>query len=286
MNKTILVVGGASVASLAAGAAGGYFFAKNKLGKEFDERLDQELDSVKRHHAVLLMQAKENKPSLEELAHAANPRRNADGILLRNKYESMGDYNKRLEEDGDEEDEEEVEEEEPLTDEEIAEAEQREVEGKRALTDYQGISTKGIQETEARDPGMIARNIFEKHSDRPPRPPRDESGRFVKPTSDDVVELSSGDTPPYEIEMDDFLANPFNYEQENLRYFLGEDTLLDFSDSTIDNDRVGELNLKDFVSRKPNAGDRLCVRNEGLGHDYEVQLMTEPLTEYLGLQED
>lgn len=62
MNKTYLIAGGASLASLAVGATGGYFFAKNKLGKQFDERLERELVATQKHLAIQLMEARAGKP--------------------------------------------------------------------------------------------------------------------------------------------------------------------------------------------------------------------------------
>lgn len=253
MNKTYLVAGGASLVSLAAGAAGGYFFAKNKLGKEFDERLDLELKNTEKNFAVLLMQAKEQKPSLEELA--------AQSAAV----EEVDDETEW-----------------PLTDEEIADLEQRAVEGKTALTDYQGISTKAAESGTSSDPAAMARKIFEKTNPRPLPPRDDNNGRFVKQTSEQTVD---GSTPPYIISHDDFVADPFSYEQENYRYFAAEETIINYADEILDNDHVGEDNLKTFRESNPEAGAIMCVRNEGLEHDYELQYMTESLTEYLGLQE-
>jgi hypothetical protein len=276
MNKTILIAGGASVASLAAGATGGYFFAKKKLGKEFDTRLDKELETIKKHHAVQLMQAKENKPSLEELAKKIEePARDDAGWLVRGENESDESYNNRVDAEYKEE---------TLTDEEIAEAEQREVEGEKALVDYRGISTKAVQSTNE-SPADKARRLIGKTNPRP-LPPRGDGGKFVKRdegTPDGVEVVTDG---PYVITQDDFLGNPFDYDQENLRYFAAEDTLLDYSNDVIMSSAVGEINLKNFVATNPEAGDILCVRHEAIGFDYEIQFMTEPLADYLGMTED
>lgn len=257
MNKTILVAGGASVASLAAGAVGGYFFARKKLGKAFDERLDQELASAKRHYGLLLAQAKENKPSLEELA------------ALR--QTTVAAVEPETEDD-------------PRTDEEIAEAEQRAVEGKKALVDYRGISSKASADN-GDSPAMRARRIFDKASDRP-LPPRDDTGKFVKQEEVIPDEVATSSTPPYIISHDDFLNNPYEYSQENLKFFYSEDTLLDPHDEVIDNALIGDENLKIFLEEGPEAGSLMCVRNEALSYDYEIQYVTEPLTEYMGLTED
>lgn len=53
MNKIIFAIGGTAVVSLAAGAAGGYLFAKRKLQEEFDEQMEQEIDATKRFYSAM-----------------------------------------------------------------------------------------------------------------------------------------------------------------------------------------------------------------------------------------
>jgi hypothetical protein len=65
MNKTILIAGGASLASLAAGGAAGYFFARKQATAEFEQKLESEMEAMRKHYALREM---DKKPSLEELA--------------------------------------------------------------------------------------------------------------------------------------------------------------------------------------------------------------------------
>jgi hypothetical protein len=51
--KTALALGATSVVFLNVGAAIGYFFAKEKLGKEFDERLEREVAAAKKFYSKL-----------------------------------------------------------------------------------------------------------------------------------------------------------------------------------------------------------------------------------------
>lgn len=52
MDKKFLILGGTSILSLAAGAVGGYFYAKKKLGEEFEERLEREVEETKKIYSA------------------------------------------------------------------------------------------------------------------------------------------------------------------------------------------------------------------------------------------
>lgn len=58
-NKIYLITGGISVASLAAGAAGGYFFAKRKFAGELETIVAREVNETKKYYSVLLMEARD-----------------------------------------------------------------------------------------------------------------------------------------------------------------------------------------------------------------------------------
>lgn len=255
MNKTILIAGGATVASLAIGTAGGFIFAKVKYTKEFDERLSVEIAATKKHYSVLLMQAREEKPmDVTEVV--------------------INEVTVTLEEP----------EEEPTP-----EAIETEVRGKAALTNYQGFASKpplvDVPVT-GEDDEVETHNIFADKPRKPPMPPRDpENGKFIARTPVEEPAQLDPDSSPYRIDHDDFLGNPFDYTQENIRYFAAEDTLIDYAGETIDNEFVGQHNLKMFVASDPDAGEIICVRNEALETDYEIKYTTESLTEYLGLSE-
>lgn len=68
MNKIHLIVGGSSVASLVAGAAGGYFFAKKSFYKKLDELVSIEVEATKKHYGVLMTNMQYGqKPDLMDL---------------------------------------------------------------------------------------------------------------------------------------------------------------------------------------------------------------------------
>lgn len=59
-------LGTTAVLALAAGATGGYFYAKDKLGKEFDERLSAEVASAKKFYSKLHKRDEHDMPSIVE----------------------------------------------------------------------------------------------------------------------------------------------------------------------------------------------------------------------------
>lgn len=249
-NQTMMVAGGACVLSLAAGAAAGYFFASHKLGKEFDERLAREIESTKAHYSLMLQQAKE-KP--------ASP---LDIVI--------------------EQDEAAVEE---PSDEEILASEALAKAGKNALRDYQGISTRGalVADEKPEITQLVRTNIFHPEtSAKPQRPPRDEASAI--PVDSGVTQTD--EDGPYMILTADYLTNPFDYDQQILRYFGNDDVLIDAaSNEVIENDRVGQTNLDDWKREKPGAGELLHIRHEALGTDYEIHFLTEPYSAYIGLDD-
>ena len=246
MNKQALILAGTAIASLGAGAAGGYFYAAKKLGKAFDDRMDREIITLNNHYQKMR----------EDL------------------YEELSLEVDKVEEPAPEE---------------VTTRREKFRASKVAQTDYRGISNGKILNTDDKpEPaGLIKNNIIadaEKdgrvvEKGKKALPPRDDSsGRFVKQTPEEPHPDA-----PYTIEMDDFLGNPFDYEQENLRYFDTEDggTLLDTADETIDNDRVGQRNLDEL--KKLGYGHTICVRNEGLAIDYEILYTDENIAHVLGI---
>lgn len=67
MNKTYLIVVGTCAASLAAGSAGGYFFAKKKYLGQLEETVDREVAAAKKLYSL---QAMDVKPPLEAIVSA------------------------------------------------------------------------------------------------------------------------------------------------------------------------------------------------------------------------
>lgn len=236
MNKTILIAGGASIASLAAGGAAGYFFAKKKFYANLDELIEVEVSAVKKYMSVQVMEARNKPATIEEVLTS----------------------------------EEEIDEE--PSDEELLLAEQ----GKAALINYQGI---GLKPDEKR---IVENNVFgsANSSTKKPLPPRDPSGKFAPAQA--VPEERTPDDP-YIIEMDDFLTNDSGYDQVNYLYFAEEKTVLDYDQESVEIGLLGEANLTLFPEMPVGVPRILCIRNEKMATDYEIKLMEESLTEFMGL---
>lgn len=248
MNKNILILSGSTVGALALGAYGGYLFAAKKLGAAFDERLELEIARIREHYKPAPVEESEDIPD-------------------------------------------ELEDDEP-SDEEILRQEELEKNGKAALTDYQGLSTRGVIVNDDSKAPLQTSNLFDKAEQegrivskgKKALPPRDDhSGRFVKQKPTSPVDDSQ--PGPYEITQDDFLQNPFDYENENVRYFRTDDggTILDYANEVLENNRVGQDNLDKLVER--GSGETMCVRNEDLATDYEILMMGESIEEYLGISD-
>lgn len=248
MKKTYLIIGGASAVSLAAGAAGGYLFAKKRFEEILQETVAREVLATKKYYAIQLAEARSGKPedpadivepSLDEQDHTDGP------------DEELTEKDKAV----------------------IAKGRKVLDEASKAMTDYQGLSAS---------PGnghVVTNNIFTTEAARKPKlPPRDDTGKFL-PKSAVVEEISS----PHMISGDDFLANDPEHEQESLLYFANEDTLVSAADynEVIDSDLVGD-NLSFFPDDIPSV---IYIRNEKLHIDYQITRTHDNLTEALGLGE-
>lgn len=139
MNKTYLIVGGASVASLAVGAVGGYFAAKKRFDKALDTMIEEQVEATKRQYSVMLMEAQYGKPASPADIVSPQPTKKVD------------------------------EKETPLTQ---AEKQARAKEAVRAPTNYQGMSKPELSE-------VVDNNIFTAQQRGKALPPRDERGKFL-----------------------------------------------------------------------------------------------------------
>lgn len=250
MNKTYLIAGGASALSLVAGAAGGYLFAK----KQFDEKLNLELEKTEKHYGVILTNMKYGvKPKLEDLTSGYSG------------------------------------EDEPL---EIEEDPPPVKKGgsrppKKDPVDYQNFAS--VQTAPSQ---LIEKNIFTDQS--PPRkstPPRDSTGKFVPAvaTETPAFEKYQHGTPPvrepYPITEIEFASNDLEYDQDSALYFVNENTVVLTADYTdvIDNNLIGAIHLEKLAK-----GDRevMYIRHDGKEMDYQVTRTTDSLTVALGLGED
>lgn len=256
MNKTYLIAGGASVASLAIGGAAGYFIARRRFNTELDIRIEDELKKTVKHYSVLLMEARSGKP------------------------DSPADIQQ-------------TEQEEDLTPEDeevIVQGRQTLANAAKALTDYKGISTKNRDIVGADKPALetvVKHNIFTDAASQSKKtlPPKDpETGRFIKRPKDEPAESKHDGDDPYIITHEEFLLNEPEHEQENLYYFHNDKTLIQVYDNEpVDIDRVGEVNLTLFPEVLEGEESIVCVRNPWLQFDYEIKLMDESVTEYMGL---
>ncbi len=245
MNKSYLIAGGASVASLTIGGVGGYLIAKKKFNATVDGLIALEVQKTKKYFSVLLMEAEKKARPLTSLTP--------------------------------------VEDESPQETEELT-AEDQEVitkgreklrEAATALVNYQGFSDKPSLTD------VVSSNIFTKDTPKKKLPPRDPTGKFIPAKSTEEAEQT-----PYLISAEDFLLNDPEHDQENLKYFVKDNTLIDYSNETVEISRVGEVNLTLFPATEKDEPSIICVRNEGLGIDYEILLTSESLTEYMGLGEE
>lgn len=257
MNKTtILIAGGASAASLAAGGAAGYLYAKRKFEATVDGLIETEVAKTKKYFSVLLAEARSGKP------------------------DDPADLNRSTTKDVQEPDDEEPE--------ELTEADLKAIEKGRetlaragkALTDYQGFAKT------SNDTDVVENNIFS--SSATPKkqlPPRGPGGKFQSKKSVQEPEPSTEGDPPQRISEQEFLLNDGEFEQKNLLYFINDKTLIDVENNNepVDEGLVGEVNLTLFPPADEDGGSSIYVRNAGLEIDFEVRLMTESLTEFIGL---
>ena len=250
MNKTYLIVAGSSVVSLAAGAVGGYFFAKKRFDELLDRAIDTETAKTRTHYGVRMTNMKYGqKPPLEELAEKYN----ADEVVL--------DEDARL----------------PLEAEDVVEKPKKRTPPERV--DYQSFA-----KTDPSD--IIESNIFSNQSGKPVRPARDpQSGKFMPKQTEEVTQPA--DSEPYPITEHDFMVNEVDgeeHDQESVIYFVNEDTAVMASDynEVVANERLGQFHLNKL---KNGTADVIYIRHEGLQIDYQVTRTTDSLVEALGLGE-
>lgn len=261
MNKTFLIAGGTAVVSLAVGTAGGYFIAKKRFEDGLPEIINNETEAMRKHFSVLLMEARNGKPS----SPADIPRR----------------------EDEDPEGADALPDPDELSDEEETEEfsdEDKVVYGnaQRALTDYQKISTQIVRD-QPRKPEVVTNNVFDTAKSVRPLPPRGPGGKFRPKT---VREENS--EPPELIDAEVFLSNDSGNDQESLLYFINDKTLVLTADPNegYDVNKVGEVNLTLFPNVPEGEASMIYVSNMGLGIDYEIKRMDESLTDHLGMGEN
>lgn len=162
---------------------------------------------------------------------------------------------------------------EPEESEELGEEDRAVVDNaQKALVDYQGYSKPPLKD--------VAQGKITKNKPKKPLPPRGPGGAFRSKT----VREKEND-PPQIIELEDFMLNDPEHDQESLLYFVNDKTLVLSANPSepIEIGLVGEVNLTLFpADEEPSM---IYVRNTGLSIDYEIKCMKESLTEFIGLGE-
>lgn len=258
INKTFLIAGGASLASLALGGAAGYLVAKKKFETLLVETVARENAATKKHYAIKLMEAQSGKPEkATDLVITQDVAAIANAVL----------------EDLDADDPEE-----PVVT-EISKEESRKLrkDANVALTNYQAYSEKPGTTN-----GVQQHNVFETNKDKNkrPLPPRGDGGRF-RPRSE--VQSPPSEIEPEQITAEEYLENPMEFLQETLRYFRRNATLLDINNDPVDVDKVGQVFLTLFPEVPDGHDSFIYVRNQVLGTEWEIKLMRNDITTYLGL---
>lgn len=257
MNKTIIIAGGASVASLAAGAAGGYFLAKKKFDATVEARIEEQVLATKKHYSIMLMEAREKPEEIPDV-EVDDPEIVDESDLVEVTFDEPDPDLEQLDD--------------PLRG---AKPDTTTVVGraKAAMIDYRAYADNDKTEEPPK-------------KSLPPREPG--TGKFLPKSA--LVETpepeDGGNQPPELITHEQFLLNEEEYDQENLTWYVNNQTLLGFDpENPIDIGVVGEVNLTLFPKVPEGEPSIICVRNHGLQMDYEIKLSLEDLTEVMGFGE-
>lgn len=253
MNKTHLIVSGVSVASVAAGAAGGYLFAKKRFEDELKVVIQREVAAAERYYDKKIA-------ALEKVVDNAEYGQESDVEVV----DAVSAYP-----DGD------LELEGKDFDIDQAVVEQN---GQAALKNYQSYSK--VFEAEKPPLEQVVKNNIFTDSVTPPKkatPPRGPGGKFLPRQA-----VSETSTPaPYPINDEHFLLNDPEFDQESLYYFVKNNALIVIADNeTVEVEDVGEENLLAFPDGHPSV---IYIRNEKKEMDYQITKTMTDLTEYMGL---
>lgn len=259
IEKKYLIVGGASVASLAVGGAGGYLIAKRKFERRLDGLIALEVEKTKKYFNVLLAAARYTNVVASDQSAAEATALDQDVTDDESQDSELTEADKAA----------------------IAKGRMALGNAAKALTDYRGFSDKDKPSLE----DVVSNNIFSSNgTPKKQLPPRGPGGKFVPKEV-----APNAEQTPYIITQEEYLLGEMDFEQKQLRYFKDEDTLIDpeMGDAeTVDNGVIGEVNLTLFPDVGEGEVSIICVRNEGLQVDYEIQMVTESLTAYMGLGDD
>lgn len=203
MNSKLILVG-ASAVSLAAGAAGGYFFAKRQFLLKLDTEVAREVDATKKHYGVLMTNLQYGpKPSLDEVVA---------------KYASEDDAL-------------------PLEAEEEVEEATEVIKPKIEFVDYQKFA---VGKPESADT-VIESNIFTSQTPKPPLPPRDveeEIAVLEQPAVPQTLEPYPIDEETF------LINDPEHEQESVLYFANEDTVVMAHDyDNRIENDIIGEFQL-------------------------------------------
>lgn len=244
MHRAI-VIAGVSMVSAAAGAWAGYEFARNKLSKELDEILEEEIAKIKSEYRLTI---KADYPTAKEAAEA----------LLEDAAAAATN-----------------------TEEISTEDLERVAKGLRYDNMFQGkvrddLPAKVHDAVFGTPPEPRNEIIFAEVADEMDMTPEEpeEVSEVAR-----VQAAAPKKTRPYAISRDDFFHSEDDYDQVQWTYFVGgapgEETMIDAADNVVTDVHamIGLSNLNRFgeLSGDPNI---LYVRNDKLGLDFEIALHT------------
>jgi hypothetical protein len=253
VNKQILITAGVGVVSAAIGAGAAYLITSRRLGKAFDERLEEELEVANRRYALQLMMQKEKPETPSEIVE----RKKLDSPLS-----PAGDIIRSA----------------------ANVAAQAYIGDSDAVKVFQDQLRKSVKLKDTEEPSSEERNIWQEEQNKrtPVQSRRGPDGRFLPSTV-----ISKGE--PHPVTAEDFLSSDdIGYEQENLTWFAEHETLLDFEMNAVDVAIVGKDNLALFENTPADShGEKhLYIRNDGLEKVYEVRYSEEDLADVMSLNED
>lgn len=254
--KTLVIVFGVSCVLVGVGAGiVVHKIQKKRLEKEYDERLEREIDEMRLHY---IRRSKSGE--------FVTPRTAAEALLATDALEALQKYSA-----------EETEDVKPGKDDSqlrnlsvVPKQRPDEATAKNQGTRYDKVVTdseaaEAIREqvvTVSENTGSVARNIFVDG----------------KPLVDDdwdaeIEEANRNPEFPYVISEAEFMENAYQHPQHSLTYFKDDDVLVDSDSNMIDNvdELIGTMNLANFGhgSKDPNI---VYIRNEKKESDFEVAL--------------
>lgn len=252
VRNNIPILFGVFVVGVAGGTGLGYFLAARKLGKEFDARLEVEVQEAKEFYASYNKVTLTGEPLTPQQVMDQRHGVGAAAEAVR-EYQGMTERS-------------------TVEDDEMDETQIRKIEDAR-------VHSISIDKEVAPGGGEITEVVETRQS----------RNVFTDPDFDFEEEKKHRTKrKPYIITHDEFYANEEDYEQSSLTYYEMDDTLCDEADKPIENTDtiVGDDHLVRFGagSKDPKI---VFVRNERLETDYEIVKSTGSyLEEVLGMPEE